>query len=62
MSFGEGVVAGVIGLGAAIVMLMIGGFAAEKSIAGRMKACMEISTSDQCMNQFIAENTRRPGN
>lgn len=62
MGFTEGVITGAVGLGVAVCLLMLGGYAAEKSIAGRMKSCMEISTSDQCMNQFIAENTRRPGN
>ena len=62
MSYGEGIAAGVLGVIGVIALLMIGGMLGENSVARRMKSCMEISTSDQCMNQFIGEYTRKPGN
>jgi hypothetical protein len=58
----EGVILGAVGLAMAIGILILGGYAAEHSVAGRLKACMEISTPEQCVNQFIASKKRRPGN
>lgn len=62
MTFGTGLAAGIFGTIGVVALLMIGGTIGESSVADRMKSCMEISTSDQCMNQFIAEHTRKPGN
>ena len=62
MNFLTGIVTGTVGVIIVIGLIMIGGMLGESSVANRMKSCMEISTSDQCMNQFIAEPTRKPGN
>lgn len=62
MKFLEGIGMGVIITGIILSLVMIGGWAGESSVANRMKSCMEISTPDQCLNQFIAEHTRKAGN
>ena len=62
LSFIEGIGIGVVGVGIALCLLLVGSWAGESSVADRMKSCMEISTPDQCLNQFIAEHNQKPGN
>ena len=64
MGFGEGIATGAVGVFAIVGLLLVGGMAAEATAAKQLKRCMEISSPEQCLNQFIDDNdfSDRPDN